>query len=194
VGNQEVALDLWKEANRDALDEALLELPRLLHNFLVGAATLRDHTRGMVRELYTGSPFLAEYNAEIESRFAVSPVSGFVQDLRNYIVHRSILPIRAQLQFKRAEPLQSTARLDVAALLEWDRCSARSQDYLREAGGSIDLKRPVDEYAAIVEDFDRWLAVRTGDLNAEDLREFVRLKRELDSALGWSEAPDDESR
>src|SRR5436309_13199899 len=63
------------------LDDFLLEVTRLLHNYVAAAISLADHTRVVANELYVRTPFLGEYKDRVRQTFAESPVARFVHGL-----------------------------------------------------------------------------------------------------------------
>lgn len=69
------------------------EAVRRLHNFLAAAMTLVDHTRVMIAEHYTHTQVERNFKKGIEANFASNPMTRFIQDLRNYMVHCGMPPI-----------------------------------------------------------------------------------------------------
>jgi len=77
--------------------QVLREVSRLFHNFLAGAMTLVDHTRVFVDEFYLGTEVHKEFKARVNREFAQNPLTRFVQDLRNYMIHRGLPPLNRHL-------------------------------------------------------------------------------------------------
>src|SRR5438445_7621838 len=67
-----------------------MEVNRLFHNFLAGAQTLVEHTRNFVREHYPSGPLRVAYDQKVEAEFSNDGLSRFIQDLRNYMLHRGL--------------------------------------------------------------------------------------------------------
>jgi len=90
--NQEKMLKLWDLRNRRQLETVINEVLRLLHNFLASAKSLVDQTRVVIRTWYKETEFIKEYKTQVTSRFVNNPMTGFIEDLRNFNLHYS-LPI-----------------------------------------------------------------------------------------------------
>ena len=74
------------------IEPFLDETDPLLHNFLAGAESLRDHAKRISdRHLLDleGDPDTAEYHARERAVFR-SPVGSFVRELRNHVLHDQI--------------------------------------------------------------------------------------------------------
>jgi len=76
--------------NRVLLDSFFEEMLRRLHNFVVAALTLVDHSRNLNKELYAQRGLFPEYQAEVERRFVNDPLVQFVQKLRHLAQHRRL--------------------------------------------------------------------------------------------------------
>jgi hypothetical protein len=90
------------------------EVGRRLHNVIAAAKSLADHCRNTARALYAESEFLTRYQTKIEETSDKSPVSRFVGDLRNYILHYRGSPIVGRVGTHGADIV-----LDRQRLLEW---------------------------------------------------------------------------
>lgn len=93
---------LWAVDNRELFQEYYGEVIRHFHNFLASAGTLADHVKALVGRLYSGQPFESEYQRKISEIFGSSGLAAFVQDLRNYMLHRRLPPTTARLSSERA--------------------------------------------------------------------------------------------
>ena len=140
--------------------QGLRETNRLFHNFLAGAMTLVDHTRVLVSEFYRGTEVNKEFKRRVDSDFATNPLTRFVQDLRNYMIHRGNLPLERHLTMKPlegGEPNQVTAttglQLDVQQLREWKGWKLDAKKYLEAAGNKINLLELIENYRALVQKF-----------------------------------------
>jgi hypothetical protein len=88
--DEEIGLSLMSVKNKDASHQAHREVKRHLHNFVTSAMTLVDHTRVMLTELYEGEEIHAKIISKIRSTVGNSPTCKFVQDMRNYMVHKGL--------------------------------------------------------------------------------------------------------
>jgi len=81
---------MWDEKHRYRLVKFNREVTRLLHNFVAAAKSLVEHTRNHMRAKYAGTDFKKEYQARIDQNFTRDPLVQFVEDLRNYMLHKSL--------------------------------------------------------------------------------------------------------
>jgi hypothetical protein len=166
-------------------DEFLAEVYRLLHNFLAAAMTLRDHTRRL-RQQYppADSSFSAEYDSRVRTTFVESPLSVFIEDLRNYTLHRSLPFVQGTLtRHLPTEAMTATAVLRKEPLQTWDRWRAGASSYLQEADGQIDLLEVVDSYSSAVDGFNIWFASVWRSWHAGAFQELHTLENELKTLL-----------
>lgn len=148
------ATELMSVTNRHLLHAHLTELAYSLHNFAASAKSLVEHTRRTVRFVFpSGYP---EYESRVVERFKDSGELMFVQDLRNFILHRDLpnTRIEARLTPTTAE---FSLPLETSDLLEWDRWSPKARGFIEAAGSSIDLGAVVHNYAAAVDESYDWL-------------------------------------
>jgi hypothetical protein len=87
-GREEVSMELWRLDNRTKLGSFIDEVTRLLHNFLASAQSLVDHTRVFKNKMYKGHTFKKVYQDKVDRELKHSPIVCFVQDLRNYVLHK----------------------------------------------------------------------------------------------------------
>jgi hypothetical protein len=99
-GREEVSLELWRLDNRTKLGSFIDEVTRLLHNFLASAHSLVDHTRVFKNKMYKGHTFKKVYQDKVDRELKHSPTVSFVQDLRNYVLHKQLPIASAQLSLK----------------------------------------------------------------------------------------------
>jgi hypothetical protein len=97
-------IEHWKTISSDleASHKIQTHVGRLFHNFLASAMTLVDHTRVFIKEFYLATALSRTYN-ERKRVFEGNNLTRFIQDLRNYMVHRGLPPIRRMLSFKQVE-------------------------------------------------------------------------------------------
>jgi len=91
VENPEIGLKLMSQSMRGSLGvQAHMEINRLFHNFLAAAKTLVDHTRVFVEDHYSGTPLKQAYEQKVQAELANDPLTKFVQDFRNYMLHKGL--------------------------------------------------------------------------------------------------------
>ena len=76
------------------------------HNFLAAAKTLVDHTRCFITDHYKSTSIEQAYTQKIAADLANDEVVKFVQDLRNYMLHKA-LP-----HSSRTINIKNTGRID----------------------------------------------------------------------------------
>jgi hypothetical protein len=172
-------LKMFDERDRGRLTLFVRDVVRLFHNYLAGAATLLDHTRVVNDELYRETSFAEEYRQQVEQRFRDAPLPHFVENLRNYMLHKGLPLALSELSFDRASSgvqVDSALRLDTINLRSWDNWSEKGREYLDALDNKVKLEDVVEEYASVVADFYRWFEKRHHELNREALKELAALE------------------
>jgi hypothetical protein len=158
--DEEVGLDLMGANNRDASSQAHRELKRHLHNFVTSAMTLVDHTRVMLNELYEGQPIHKEILRKITATVGSAPVCKFVQDMRNYMVHKGLPNSEMYFQGTNVDGkfiFKTGVRINKASLLEWSGWKALSKVYLEKVGDYVEIQEFTQKYLDEVNAFSSWL-------------------------------------
>ncbi len=174
---------------RAELDIVLMEIRRLLHNFLAAAKTLVDQTRVIITDGYRNHTFFERYKKEIQDRFATNPTANFVQDLRNYLLHYGLPATFSRVTLSRgihADGLTIEAKvtLSTESLLHWDGWSQAARELLQNAGGDIDLDDIARTYRTSVDQFHRWLTDELTAIHSADLAWLADMSRQLREAAG----------
>lgn len=130
---------LSDDSDERLLQQHNLDVALVLHNFLAGAATLRDHTKVFRDEVYSETPFADEYDKEYKKVFEDSPLVQFVLKLRNYTLHER-LPVTGSWIYHKntndpAEQLTTYVSFNVTKLREHrtrnhKKWNAKSREYL----------------------------------------------------------------
>jgi hypothetical protein len=149
---------LWKQREATVI---LREVIRLVHNYVASAKMLVDNTRPLIQDWYKNTSFLAEYNAEVRSRFLNNSLSLFIEDLRNYILHYS-LPITTatikvtvdQITGNQTEIAAIT--INKPALLRWKKWS-KGKKFLDTAEDEIVVLDIIERYYHQVTEFHEWM-------------------------------------
>jgi hypothetical protein len=144
-GRIEVFMDLWREDNRPKLESFIDKVTRLLHNFLASAKSLVDHTRVFKNKMTKGHRFKKVYQEKVDRDLKHSPLVCFVQDLRNYVLHKQLPIASAQLSLKGGggtiTEYGSTIKLDVNELREWDEWKPESRMYLDSLDDKVQIRK-----------------------------------------------------
>lgn len=142
--------------------EAMTEFTRLLHNYLASIYMLRDVTNAWVRRHIKDSEFLEIYQNEITNRFSNNVQAKFLEDLRNFTLHRTLPLSIPELIFQEISEhaLNSSLRLVLVKshLLEWDKWSTVGKKLFdMQPEGEIDIMSICRQYNVNVTEFHQWL-------------------------------------
>jgi hypothetical protein len=174
-----IAIEIWNVSRRNELKELLKESARLLHNYLAAAKSLVEHTRVFVNEYYSNSGFSKEYKNKIEKAFAKSEISHFVQDLRNYTLHKELPFTSATLNFERNTGISSSVNLDIVKLRNWKGWTSCSKDYISKLEDKVDFNLFLSEYTNLVNNFYKWFYNRLVEINKDKYLETEAIQKEL---------------
>jgi len=178
-GRREVFMELWREDNRAKLEGFLDEVTRLLHNFLAGAQSLVDHTRVFKNKMYKGHRLKKVYQEKVDRDLKHSPIVCFVQDLRNYVLHKQLPIASAQLSLKGGggtiTEFDSTIKLDVNELREWDKWKPESRIYLDSLDDKVQIREVVEKYEGVIRAFYQWFGEQQTQVHRVEFDELSRL-------------------
>ena len=172
----EFALEISRVGNQKKLDAFLRELIRRLHNYLASAMSLVDHTFVLVKDLYKGKPFQKEYHRERHRSFDLSPEYQFVQQLRNYALHESIVDAMATTHWDKDTGLDTSIRLQLQRLKAWTGWTGPAKKFVRAAPNDLRLLDLVESYTSAVRQFYDWLSKRQGEMHKDDFDELKTLQ------------------
>lgn len=181
-------LDYMMADNREEGNQVHREMTRLVHNFVASAKTLVEHTRNFMKEHYSDTSVYEKYCNQIKINFVNEPITKFIEDLRNYMLHNGLPPTQMYLEMK-SDPnlgnntgfMKTGIRLKTDELLKWKNWTAPAKKYLENADDFIDIYHFAEEYSRKVKNFHVWLNKELDDFHAEDLNEFEKLKTDLNS-------------
>lgn len=177
---------IWDADSRENLTAFIDEATRLLHNFVASAQTLVDHTRRHVKKLYENGPFVDEYEQRVALLIDL-PERRLVKDLRDYTLHYRLPGLVAELTWTKYGVV-SEFLLESAKLLEWEKTSRISRDFLVSHGEHVSLRSVVDAYMAGTAGLYAWMEEREQDIHREDLQWLASKAAELD-AVWRGDAP-----
>jgi hypothetical protein len=194
-GRIEVAMKLWRETNRMELERFMDEVTRLLHNFLASAKTLVDHTRVFKNEMYEGHEFEKDYQEKLQHDLGKSEIVRFVQDLRNYVLHKQLPLALAEFSFKggggTVSDFDNTIKLDVNRLREWDRWKPESRAYLDALDDKVQIRDVVEKYETAIRFFYQWFGVQQELLHRAEFDELNSLQTRYEQVKReWEEVVD----
>jgi hypothetical protein len=158
----------------DERDRHLDEIDRLLHNFLAGAFTLKEHTLKVSNRLSDD----ALKDAYAENSPFDAPVAVIIKQLRNDTQHAHLPVIRQSVNIT-VQPEQSfTSRLVLPReYLRSLNLNAPTRQYVDGLSDDAALGDLVERYTLDVEKFTQWFIGAVVELWAQDLAETHVLRR-----------------
>ncbi|WP_343551424.1 hypothetical protein [Pantoea sp.] len=176
----DIGFSLMGMNNKEASEQAHREVKRYLHNFVAAAMTLVDHTRVMLNESYKDQPIHLVISDKIKSTVGSSPICKFMQDMRNYIVHKG-LPnsqryMHANNNGNHGFTIKTGIHIETASLYDYNNWKALSKTYLENASEFIEIHELVEQYVKEIKNFNQWLDVTLEQHHADELRELYQLQ------------------
>ena len=165
---QDVAVRMFSDS--DYASKAQGTFVRHLHNFLVSAKSLVEHTRVSMRKWYADTDFLSRYQNKVTEFFKDDPLVSFIEDLRNYCAHKSPVGIITHHRLA-SEASSNESFIHKESLMEWGKMSSGGKEYLRRYDSDIPILEPVTSYRNKVVDFRRWLRSELEAYHAQDIYE-----------------------
>jgi hypothetical protein len=186
--NPEFSLPILDISNRQAHDDLLSEVERLLHNVLMALSTRIDQQRVFMKKHFSqDAALMSEYLAKVKGDFGSYAPSVFLRDLRNYMTHHR-LPVAQSRQTISMQSFSVTFILLRRSLCEWPKWTSEAKKWIAGQGDEIDIACMIDEYARIAGGFDSWLHDRIGFKYASEISVYeeaaIAFNREWDRAFG----------
>jgi hypothetical protein len=176
-------------SNVDALaglrERVSADLDQRLHNYVASMGSLIDQTRRLI-DSYTRMSIKEAYEAR-KGLLVSRPVTGFVRDLRNYLLHRSLPYISHSVSFNQ-ESYEAKVLLSVAELNVWDGWKAEAKRFLASAGDDIELMSTVRDHFTGVDNLWRWLFAQYAGLHRVDETGYNELVNEHDWYLSGGQS------
>jgi hypothetical protein len=147
------------------------EIIRLLHNYVAGVKSLVDHTRRIAKKLIDGDN-LVTYEQRVDSDFKDDPLTAFLHDLRNYLLHVSLPPVRSTMRFSQNAIDSVVIELSPQDLLHWDGWGKPSVQFIKAHTSGIPLASLVADYERKVFQFYEWIIEHLNKACKPDLDEF----------------------
>lgn len=149
------------------------ESTRRLVNFLSSAKMRVDQSIAVRNKWYRGTSLEAEWRSEAHERFSGNPVSGFIEDLRNFALHYCLPVTAAQLNTTLDLAAGTITRtrcivLRKPQLLQWSGWS-KGKQYLQVAKDDIPVLPLVSDYYHQAAAFGDWLRCRIEEYHSEEL-------------------------
>jgi len=167
-------LALQTQRSQEIVQDTITEFTRLLHNYLASARMLVDVTRRWVREQFHESEFWEIYQSEVCRRFASNVQAQFLEDLRNFTLHRALPLSIPELRMQKVSEKRLKSSLGIVLLkehlLEWDNWSEIGNIQIQMAfEGEVDIVSICAQYFENVTQFSQWLFWKIRDLLEDDI-------------------------
>jgi hypothetical protein len=186
VATPAVMAHMWAEAHRYRLEYAQREAARLLHNYVVAAFSLENSTQRFVREHYSGTRLVKEYESRVRRDFERAPLHRFLRGLCKHTLHRRLPPIKASTKFKTrddgGQDFENGFWLNFEKMRGWDGWSSGAREYMESLGDEAKLDYIIDAYEPVVVGFHRWLSERIREEHAAAIEETFELERRMMAA------------
>lgn len=155
-------LALQTDQGKVIAQDTIIEFTRLLHNFLASAKMLIDVTRRWVRQQFANSEFLDKYQEEVSNRFVNNVQAQFLEDLRDFTLHRTLPLSVPELRFQHMDEHTLKSSLGIVLLkgylLEWKNWSELARIQIDMAfEGEVDIMLICQQYYENVTKFTQWL-------------------------------------
>lgn len=156
--DQELFAELIQNVRRPVVRERYQgEVTRRLCNYVASALALVDHVRRLAR--HADAPYMNEFRRRRET-IGQRPEISFVQDLRNFTMHRR-LPVFGHRATLRAgddgERTEYTLTLVSSDLLGWDKWSRKSRQLIVAQPGNINLAAVVECHGQLMVGLNTWV-------------------------------------
>jgi hypothetical protein len=180
--------------NRAAGTQIHREVTRRVHNFVAASLMLVEHTRIFMREQYADTPFLDRYQAKVNGEFADNPLVRFVQDLRNFMLHKGLPDSEMFLDFQPNSALPGSGtlttgiRIRSAHLSIWSGWSDQARAFIGGSGEFLEIRSFVEAYTDKIQLFHDWLQDELDRFHQADLDKLRTLQGSLNQ-WGAAAAP-----
>jgi hypothetical protein len=155
-------------ADRDYASKVQGTFVRHLHNFLVASKSLVEHTRASIRGWYSGTELLRKYQDQVEKTFVNDPLVSFIEDLRDYCVHKSPIGIITHHRFGN-DKVSNFTYIHKDSILAWDSLSAGGRQFLLGFVSDVPMMEPITTYRDKVVAFRKWLRREIENYHAADI-------------------------
>jgi hypothetical protein len=101
----------------------------------------------MMEEDFITEQHRSDYQDRIKRTFVDDPLARFVQDFRNYVLHRSVPRISLVDQISIEKKM---LKLDLTHMLAWQKWSPPARSYIESHKPDVRILEVVDQYEAMV--------------------------------------------
>lgn len=181
------ALHLCTPDERDQLRMLQSEVVRHLHNFLASARTLVDHTRAIMKEPFIIEAHRTEYREEVTRNFAGDPLIGFMHELRNFTLHRSIPITSLQLSLHPTSgQFDSAVLVDLDQMADWDGWRSAGKAFIGSHRPTIRIMALIDGYEGKIRKFYEWFCLKFQKHYEKEMGEVLAMQKQWNDRLSTS--------
>ena len=177
------AMELWSVDKRVRLQHLQNEVIRHLHNFLASARSLVDHTRAIMNEPFISEAHRTEYREEVALIIAGDPLIGFMHELRNFTLHRSIPLTSLQLSLNLSGLFDSSVLVDLDQMADWDGWRSAGKAFIGSHRPTIRIMALVDGYEGTIRMFGEWFGLQFQKHYGKEMGEVLVMQKQWNDGL-----------
>jgi len=156
--------ELHRVENKEKLIAFSYEIVCKLHNYIAATETLVSHTRTIHVSLCEKRCLFSDYDERVNADFNNDPLAGFVQELRNYFLREPSPDISFNTRFDdQGKPIRR-ACISLKHLHGKSDWKTRSQIFLQDLTGDVDILELVTTFRLRVTSFQDWFRMRLLDV------------------------------
>jgi hypothetical protein len=161
--------ELHRAENKDKLNAFGYEIVCKLHNYVAAVETLVSHSRAVHVRLCEKNHLFPDYDERVNADFNNDPLAGFMQELRNYFLHEQAPDISFNTRFDSQWQPMRRACIPLKHLHAKKDWKARSQIFLQNLTGDVDILELSTTFKLKVTTFQDWFRMRLFEVFKEDL-------------------------
>lgn len=170
---------LMANENIQKLDDFRNEILRLFYNFLAAAKSLVEQARDIVEDSGCKKEFKEKYLLEVKQRFSNSECNKFIEDFRNYIVHKGLPNISFTENYDKEKGSSSFVAININYLKRWNGWTKLSKQYISSLQPSENFLTIVTIYSEEIFDFYEWFKLEFINSHKNEYYQLSNLQNEL---------------
>lgn len=177
IGPHLTAVEPGEDSN---IRKTYKEVARLIFNFLSSAKARIDYTRCFMDENYENTDLIASYKKYITVNYSEDELSRFINDLRNYILHKGIPHIAISVNWSASKAHVYIEKEQIMNSSFW---SPPSKAFLSKCESEIQLRPLFVEYGKKIYVQADWIIHKLYQHHNSDIDEFKRMQSDLNGIL-----------
>jgi hypothetical protein len=170
--------------NRYKLEAIGFEVIRGIYNYTAAAISLVEHTRNLSRRLYGKNNLFPEYQERVDTDFTDDPLTGFIQDLRNYCQHYKSPFIIFRTTDDSDGRLVRRIGIPLSSLQEYGKWKAPAKKFLATVLDKVDVMEVITTFHIKEIAFQDWFRSRQLEIHGDELKQLDDKKDELRAIMG----------